>query len=157
MIHVNSSDLSPVASDPIDNLQTQMIALVRAFGLHQGDQTPCGKLVSVAEAHTLRELSRHEALAQHELATWLRLEKSTVSRLVVQLEQRGWLARVRSDADKRVLHLSLTPNGRQIAGELAAARRARFARLLAAIPSVQRDAVMQALTVLVEAIDASVS
>jgi DNA-binding MarR family transcriptional regulator len=143
-------------ADATAELQEQMIALVRAFGLHQGDRTPCGKPVSVAEAHALLELSRHMPLAQRDLAAWLRLEKSTVSRLVAQLEQRGWVARERSAVDQRVLLLSLTPDGRRIAGELAEARRARFERLLAAIPQQQREAVQQALTTLVEAIDASV-
>jgi DNA-binding MarR family transcriptional regulator len=145
-----------MTTDQIGALQEQMIALVRAFGLHQGDRTPCGKPVSVAEAHALLELSRHGPLAQRDLAAWLRLEKSTVSRLVAQLEQRGWLARERSEADKRVLLLSLTPDGRRIAGELAQARRARFERLLAAIPEERREAVTGALSTLVEAIDASV-
>ncbi len=145
-----------MANDQTGALQEQMIALVRAFGLHQGDRTPCGKPVSVAEAHALLELSRHGPLAQRDLGAWLRLEKSTVSRLVAQLEQRGWLARERSDADKRVLLLSLTPDGRRIAGELAQARRTRFERLLAAIPEERRDEVTGALATLVEAIDASV-
>jgi DNA-binding MarR family transcriptional regulator len=137
-------------------LQAQMIAFVRAFGLHQGDRTPCGKPVSVAEAHALLELSQHGPLPQSDLAAWLRLEKSTVSRLVAQLEQREWLTRERSTVDKRMLLLSLTEEGRRIAGELAEARQARFERLLAAIPEAQRDEVLRALSVLVEAIDASV-
>lgn len=139
--------------DPTADFQEQMIALIRAFGLHQGDRTPCGKQVSVAEAHALLELSHHGPLVQRDLADWLRLEKSTVSRLVAQLEQRGWLARTRSATDKRALLLSLTPDGRRIAAELAQARRACFARL--AIPEDRRAAVTQALTTLVEAIDAS--
>lgn len=143
-------------SEQTEVLQQQMIALVRAFGLHQGDRTPCGKPVSVAEAHALLELSRHAPLVQRDLAAWLRLEKSTVSRLVAQLEQRGWLRRERSAADKRELLLSLTPDGQRIAGELAEARRARFERLLAAIPEERRETVTHALATLVEAIDASV-
>ena len=31
------------------DLQERMIALIRAFGLHKPDQTPCGRPVSVAE------------------------------------------------------------------------------------------------------------
>lgn len=143
-------------SDRTGLLQEQMIALVRAFGLHQGDRTPCGKPVSVAEAHALLELSRHAPLVQRDLAAWLRLEKSTVSRLVAQLEQRGWLRRERGEMDKREMLLSLTANGRQIAEELAEARRARFDRLLAAIPEARRESVTAALATLVEAIDASV-
>lgn len=142
-------------SDPITALQEQMIALIRAFGLHQGDRTPCGKPVSVAEAHALLELTRHAPLAQRDLAAWLRLEKSTVSRLVAQLVAQGWVQREPSAADGRVLLLSLTTEGQRIAGELAAARRARFERLLQAIPAARRNEIVNALGLLVEAIDIS--
>jgi DNA-binding MarR family transcriptional regulator len=140
--------------DAAIELEEHMIAFVRAFGLHQGDRTPCGKPVSVAEAHALLELTRHAPLAQRDLAAWLRLEKSTVSRLVVQLVERGWVLREQSQMDGRVLLLSLTDDGRQIAGELAVARRARFERLLSAIPEAKRRDVSDALGVLVEALDA---
>ncbi|MBD0355905.1 MAG: hypothetical protein ICV57_01860 [Rubrobacter sp.] len=33
-----------------------MIGLVRAFGLHKPDETPCGQPVAVAGAHALMEL-----------------------------------------------------------------------------------------------------
>lgn len=140
--------------DAAEELQEHMIAFVRAFGLHQGDRTPCGKPVSVAEAHALLELTRHAPLVQRDLAVWLRLEKSTVSRLVAQLVDRGWVLREQSEVDGRALLLSLTDDGRRIAGELAGARRARFERLLSAIPEAQRRAVSDALGVLVEALDA---
>jgi DNA-binding MarR family transcriptional regulator len=136
-------------------LQQQMVALVRAFGLHQPDQTPCGQPVPVAEAHALQELARAEPLAQRELAAWLRLEKSTVSRLVAQLEGKGWIVRDRSSADARVLLLRLTAAGHKVAEQLAAARQARFAALLAAIPEAQRAEVVAALATLVGAIDAT--
>lgn len=141
--------------DPAAELQEHMIAFVRAFGLHQGDRTPCGKPVSVAEAHALLELTRHAPLAQRDLAAWLRLEKSTVSRLVAQLVARGWVLREQSPTDGRMLLLSLTDDGRRVAGELAVARRARFERLLSAIPEAKRRDVSRALEVLVEALDGS--
>lgn len=142
-------------SDPAAALQEQMIALIRAFGLHQGDRTPCGKPVSVAEAHALLELTRRAPLAQRDLAAWLRLEKSTVSRLVTQLVAQGWVRREPSAADGRVMLLSLTAEGARIAGELATARRARFERLLQAIPEDRRDEIAHTMGMLVEAIDAS--
>jgi DNA-binding MarR family transcriptional regulator len=136
-------------------LQQQMVALVRAFGLHQPDQTPCGQPVPVAEAHALQELARAEPLAQRDLAARLRLEKSTVSRLVAQLEDKGWVVRDRSSTDARVLLLRLTAEGRRMTEQIAAARQMRFAKLLAAIPEEQRAEVVAALTTLVEAIDAT--
>jgi DNA-binding MarR family transcriptional regulator len=136
-------------------LQQQMVALVRAFGLHQPDQTPCGRPVPVAEAHALQELARAEPLAQRDLAAWLRLEKSTVSRLVAQLEDKGWVVRDRSSTDARVFLLRLTAEGRRMTEQIATARQMRFAKLLAAIPEGQRAEVVAALATLVEAIDAT--
>ncbi len=136
-------------------LQEQMVALVRAFGLHQPERTPCGQPLPVAEAHALHELARSAPMAQRDLARWLRLEKSTVSRLVAILEQKGWVARQRSTTDGRVLMLELTVAGKTIASQLAEARQARFARLTVAIPNEQRAAVLSALHILVKAIDAS--
>lgn len=128
-----------------------MIALVRAFGLHRPDTTPCGEPVSVAEAHALMELSRAEGLSQNDLAERLQLVKSTISRLVGLLEGRGWVERRRDPRDGRAVQLVLTEQGQQAAAQLAAARQVKFARLLDRIPEQERDAVIHALKTLVEA------
>jgi DNA-binding MarR family transcriptional regulator len=125
---------------------------VRAFGLHQPDRTPCGQPVPISEAHAVGELARDGQLTQTALAGRLRLEKSTVSRLVAQLIGRGWVRRVQRDGDARLVWLELTPDGSRAAGELAAARAARFADLLRNIPAGRRTAVIDALTTLVEAV-----
>ncbi len=134
-------------------LQERMIALIRAFGLHKPEQTPCGKPISVAEAHALLELSRESEipLTQKDLASRLRLEKSTVSRLVSLLEGRGWLQRIRSREDGRAMELWLTEGGRRAAADVAEARREKFARVLEAIPEGERASVMEALGILEEA------
>jgi DNA-binding MarR family transcriptional regulator len=132
-------------------LQAGVAGFVRAFGLHQPDQTPCGQPVPVSEAHALTELDRYGPLTQLELAKRLRLEKSTVSRLVNQLTGRGWVRRGKRDGDARLVWLELTDAGSAAAGELAATRAARFTDLLEAIPADQRQNVVEALTLLVEA------
>jgi len=134
-------------------LQERMIGLVRAFGLHRPDETPCGQPVAVAEAHALLELTRGEPLSQKDLAARLRLEKSTVSRLVKALEGRGWVGRTRSPRDGRAMELRLTEAGKRAAARLSEARRAKFARVLEAIPEEERASVMQALGVLEEAMN----
>ncbi len=137
------------------DLQGQLIALIRAFGLHRPDQTPCGQPVTVAEAHALMELSNGQSLSQNELSTRLSLEKSTVSRLVKILERRGWLQRSRSEADRRVMQLTLTDAGQRAADQLATARREKFDRILSAIPKEQQTVVLNSLNILVEAIHTS--
>ena len=136
-------------------LQEQMVALVRAFGLHRSDQTPCGQPISVTEAYALMELSHAEPLSQNELAARLRLEKSTVSRLVGILESREWITRARSPSDGRAIELRLSDAGRRAAENIAETRQTKFARVLAAIPEEQRGSVIDALRILVEAIDES--
>ena len=136
-------------------LQEQIVAFIRAFGLHRPEQTPCGEPVSVAEAHALLELSHCSLLTQNALAHRLRLEKSTVSRLVGILERKGWITRARSAHDRRALELDLTDAGQHVAAQLARARQAKFARLLSALPESRRPMVIEALGVLVEALHES--
>ncbi|MBM0274531.1 MarR family winged helix-turn-helix transcriptional regulator [Micromonospora tarensis] len=132
-------------------LQGRISAFVRAFGLHQPDRTPCGTPVPTSEAHAVGELDRDGPLTQSVLGERLRLEKSTVSRLVSQLTARGWVQRAERAGDARLVWLELTSEGRRAAGELAVARAARFADLLRNIPAEQRPAVIAALTTLVHA------
>ena len=132
-------------------LQARISAFVRAFGLHQPDQTPCGRPVPVSEAYAVAELQEGGPLTQHDLAVRLRLEKSTVSRIVTQLEGRGWLRRTKRDGDGRLVWLELTDAGHVAATDLAAARAQRFTRLLEAIPVHQRQSILDALALLVEA------
>src|SRR4051794_14684326 len=138
-------------TDPSDTatLQARLSAFIREFGLHQPERTPCGRPVPVSEAHALLELAQEGPLPQHDLGARLRLEKSTVSRLVGMLEKRAWITRIRDDTDGRVSVLHLTDAGRQAADQLIAARSARFARLLDAIPPDRRRTALDGLTILV--------
>lgn len=84
---------------PDDDLQRRFVAFVRAFGLHRPEQTPCGAPVAVSEAHALSVIDEHGPLPQNNLAHHLQLAKSTVSRMLDQLERRGWVQRSTSDDD----------------------------------------------------------
>ncbi|MFG3441584.1 MarR family winged helix-turn-helix transcriptional regulator [Nonomuraea sp. NPDC047897] len=134
-------------------LQDAVVRFVRAFGLHQPDQTPCGLPVPVSEAHALGELSRDGALRQSELTQRLRLEKSTTSRLVTQLINRGWAERVPAPDDGRGVLVQLTAAGVRAAEQLAEARAARFSSILDRVPEGERDGVLHALEILTEAMD----
>jgi DNA-binding MarR family transcriptional regulator len=140
-----------MSSPDARNLQDELVRFVRAFGLHTPEQTPCGQPIPVSEAHALAELARDAPLTQTELARRLRLEKSTVSRLIGQLVDRGWIDREPDPTDRRALRLTLTEAGERAAGNLAAAREAKFARVLAGIPESERAAVLHALKLLTEA------
>lgn len=134
-------------------LQEAVAGFVRAFGLHRPDQTPCGQPIPVSEAHALGELARDGALRQSDLAQRLRLEKSSTSRLVTQLINRGWAERTPAPNDGRGVLVRLTPAGTGAAVRLAEARAARFSAVLDRVPASERAIVLRALEILTEATD----
>lgn len=105
----------------------------------------------MSEAHALGELARDGGLRQHDLAHRLRLEKSTTSRLVTQLINRGWAERTPAPGDGRGVLVQLTPAGVNAAAQLAAARAARFSAILGRVPRGERAGVLRALEILTEA------
>lgn len=109
--------------------------------------------MSVSEAHALSEVARHQPLSAGELAKRLRLEKSTVSRIIAHLQRRGWVDRTAHATDRRIAVLTLTPAGRQAESELAEARQARLESLVERIPAEERLAVLRGLDVLIGALD----
>ena len=133
------------------DLQSAFLALVRGFGLHRPDVTPCDQPVAISEAHALLELDSGLALTQGELALRLRLQKSTVSRLVGQMELKGWVERERDERDHRARRLRLTAAGAEVGRTITAARNDKFERLLEAVPGEQREAVIEAVRVLARA------
>lgn len=139
------------ADERPQELQRRMVAFVRAFGLHRPDETPCGARVAVSEAHALTVLSESGAISQVDLGQHLNLTKSTISRLVDQLEQRGWAARHSGPDDARCRLVKLTTEGRATADHVAQLRSERMTRLLDRIPEDERPAILAALDALVEA------
>ena len=68
---------------------------------------------------------RKPGISQNELASVVALQKSAVTKLVTQMEERGLVTRTKDAADRRVNNLSLTDDGqammaqvRTIAGQL---------------------------------------
>ena len=139
--------------DDVSVAQDALMRFVRDFGLHQPDRTPCGQPLPVSEAHAMAEIARAGRLRQVELTRRLRLEKSTVSRLVTILERRGWVRRQAAGDDGRGILLELTEAGRTAAARQAEARRDRLTTLLDRIPDDQRASVVLALQTLAEAAD----
>jgi DNA-binding MarR family transcriptional regulator len=135
------------------DLANAMVALVRAFGLHRPNETPCGAPVPVAEAHAIMDLAAAGPMNHGQLAVRLRLEKSTVSRLVRQLEKRNWIERTSAKHDRRVVQIRLTAAGKRAAKRLAAARHSKFDELLAAIPKQKRRFILEAMSDLVAALE----
>lgn len=138
----------------VDDFRALLQAFVRQFGLLSSDRTPCGKPVAPSDAHALMILrdSGDEGLPQATLARSLGIDKSTASRLVARLTERGHLAAAGSD-DGRVRAVRLTKKGARLAEEINTSSKARFASLLEYVPAERRARVVDSLRDVVAALD----
>ena len=133
-------------------LQELFGEFLQALGLHRPDQVPTGFSLSLSEMFALMALSAEEPMSQQALAEQLHLEKSTVSRLIKHLEQRGWVKRVRDLHDTRMFQLHLSDAGHEQACRLAKSLAERHQRLLAALKPDEQEALAYGLSALVRAL-----
>jgi DNA-binding MarR family transcriptional regulator len=127
-------------------LEELFFELIRSLYLHQPYQSLTGLSMSVSEMLTLMELVGSEPLSQQMLVARLHLEKSTVSRLVKQLEQRGWVIKERDGQDTRVCLLTLSEEGRAVAEQAAKVQVERHKRVLDAMTENEQEALAGGLT-----------
>ncbi len=138
--------------EPLD-LQRRVREFVRAFGLLASERTPCGLPVPISQAHALQVLGESSAITQGALASRLCLDKSTTSRLVASLVERGWVVKERGELDRREARLALSAAGQTVLAELREASAARYHELLARIPPGKRAQVLEALDLLAAALE----
>ncbi len=86
-----------------------------------------GTLERLASAHELSVVQtrllgvlRDRTPSMNELARLLSLDKSSVTGLIDRAERRGLVERTPSASDRRAVHVSLTAEGRRLAGSVAA-------------------------------------
>jgi DNA-binding MarR family transcriptional regulator len=100
--------------------------------------------LSVAEWRVLAVLGRFGGLSATEVVARTEMDKVKVSRAVRALLRRGLLARQEDAADRRVLRLAMTEEGRRLHAGLVPEARALEAALLASFSAEER-AVLEAL------------
>lgn len=115
--------MSDRANDPYDHLQLELAVLARraerarvaALDIARSPLDRSGYLLLV-----LLETEGEQTMSQ--LASAFDLDASTVTRQIAPLERRGFVARTRSDEDRRATLVSITPAGRRERQTVRAAR-----------------------------------
>ena len=95
----------------VNDIRAASRQLVREFGFL--DKTIAGTDLSASGVHAVLEIGLNPGVTAKDLSAKLRLEKSTVSRLLKSLEARGEIAQTKSETDGRAFGLSLTEAGRE--------------------------------------------
>ncbi|MGH3320235.1 MAG: MarR family winged helix-turn-helix transcriptional regulator [Streptosporangiaceae bacterium] len=132
-----------------DRLHDLLMDLVRLASVLHPDQTTPRHSTPPTQAFALHELDTDAPLAQRDLARRLRLEKSTVSRLVAEMEHEGLLVRDRDPGNRRYYRLRLTDHGRAAHARMTAEFHGRYVRLLSGMTATEREALLTGLPALV--------
>ncbi len=103
--------MHPAKMTLISEIRSASRDLVREFGLM--NKTVAGSDLSLSSAHAIIEIGRSHGMSSKTLCDKLLLEKSTVSRLVKSLIDRGEVLELRSENDLRMKCLHLTAQGKK--------------------------------------------
>jgi len=125
-----------------------LMDVFREMGAHRPEQVLPGWSLSLSEIYALDILAERAPLSQQELGGGLSLEKSSVSRLVQQMEQQGWVRRERDARDSRLRLLRLTEEGAQLAEHLQEHMSAAHAALFEQLTPHEQAALLEGLTAL---------
>ncbi|XAH23206.1 helix-turn-helix domain-containing GNAT family N-acetyltransferase [Xylophilus sp. GW821-FHT01B05] len=140
-------------SDTVEAIRVASRALVRELGFM--DTTLAGTALSPSAVHALIELERSGECTAGDLGRLLRLEKSSVSRLLARLVAAGSVAQQATRPDGREKSLALTAQGRAQVEEIHCFARSQVQCALAHLPPQQHGSVVKALATYAEALRAS--
>lgn len=145
--------MSDSESDLIERIRAASRLMVRELGFMQA--TIAATDYPPSAVHALLEIGARETMSAVELAGFLGLEKSSVSRMIRKLIEAGELKEAASSADGRVKRLQLTAKGRRTRTAIHAFARDQVSGALGHLTPAQRLKVAEGLALYAEALAAN--
>jgi DNA-binding MarR family transcriptional regulator len=134
----------------IDDIRAASRLMVRELGFM--DATVAASDYPPSAVHTILEIGIRGPLTSGELGDFLRLEKSSVSRLVRKLIDCGELRETADEADARSKLLSLTAKGRRTLEALHAFGRQQVRGALETLTEAEQRTVREGMTLYARAL-----
>lgn len=101
--------------------------------------------ISILGFQVLALLEMREAMPMGRLAEELGVALPNATGLVNRMEERGLVARRDDPGDRRLVLVTLTPEGRRLIGEMESERRERMRRLFRRLDPVQQERLLQSV------------
>ena len=121
--------------------------LMRKYQMRDRNEISCCG-VTVSQCYALDALGEHGEITMAELARNLFLDKSTATRVIDPLVQRGLVARRLSVQDRREILVSLTAEGEKLRKQTLDELLESQLRILEQIPEEKREQLLEALELL---------
>ena len=110
--------------------------------------------LTYAQWHLLRQLAESDELPAGKLAAGADLTPASVTQMLDHLAEQGWVERVRSESDRRVVLNRLTPAGRERFSAKEAELKERWRDALSDIPAEELVHAARVLRRMAEVLDA---
>ena len=125
--------------------------LIRNLGLLQKDSVQCCG-ITLVQSHIIYEVGKREELVLNDLAQIIGLDKSTVSRHVQTLVEKGYVTNMQATGDRRYLNLALTDKGIAMNKDISGSLATYVFDIFNQIPDEKRAQVVESLNLLLSAI-----
>ena len=135
-----------------DAFSTALLGFLRATRRMRGRLGDSDEL-TLSQYHLLEPLIGGERLATCELALAARVSAPTATRMLTGLERDGLIERVPCDADRRVVRVNLTDDGRDRVLAARARGEARRAEIFASLSAGERREAARLLERLADAVE----
>lgn len=118
--------------------------IIRATDIHSRHLARTAGLTT-PQLMLLQAIQTHGAVATARLADAVSLSQATVTTIIDRLEQRGYVERRRSAADRRVVHVQLTPTGQALLERAPAALQDTFTTRFERLADWEQTLILAAL------------
>lgn len=136
----------------IDEVGATVQRLVRVMQLFERDQIkPFG--FTTSQCYVLIELNKAYKLTMHEISEKMNLSTSTMTRIVNNLVRDGFVRRVKDENDRRIVYVSLTEKGLDVANELQLSIKDYYRKIVTYLPNGEVEDVLNAVSLLVNAFE----
>lgn len=123
--------------------------VIRRYQFRDWNQVCCYG-ISISQCHVLDTLAEEGDLSMQQLARRMYKSVSTMTRVVGQLVRRGYVKRRQDPEDRRVIHVSITPQGKAIVAAINRDLIETQKAILQAIPTAQWAGAFTVLEALAE-------
>ena len=138
----------------IDEVGAVMQKLVRVFQLFERDEIKTYGFTT-SQCYTILELYKSGGLTMNELSEKMNLNSSTMTRILDNLVRDKYISRNKDKFDRRIVIVSLTDTGREVAKELNLTVKAYYRKVIANIPTGQVEDVLKSVNILQKAFEKS--
>ncbi|MGE0633590.1 MAG: MarR family winged helix-turn-helix transcriptional regulator [Pseudobdellovibrionaceae bacterium] len=142
-------------AEKIKQVRDALRVFNREAGVLKAD--PYGIGLPLSQASALIDIERFGSLRPNDLVQLLKLEKSSVSRLISVLEDKDFIAISDDKKDRRSKTLSLTNKGRRAVQTINEASNNLVARTLELLSAQEQKEIVDALAKMARAVDSAIN